>query len=175
MKDPVDKIINSYDPNAPLAEALTIPSSWYTDDRIFELEKQTVFSRSWHFVARVDQLLEAGNYVTAAGLLSDAVTTNMTKLGVAGGDITTYITAHATLTTTSVDAAIAQVAREEYYALYLNPEAFTVWRRTGIPVLPSITGGPMPRRLLYPQSELSYNSANTPSVTLYAPKIFWDK
>src|SRR5437660_1206651 len=58
------KIINSYDPNSPLAEASTIPSSWYTDEHVFKLEKETVFSRSWHFAARVDQLREPGNYVT---------------------------------------------------------------------------------------------------------------
>jgi choline monooxygenase len=60
----LEEIINGYNPQTPLAEASTIPSSWYTDNRVFELEKQTVFSRSWHFAARRDQLLEAGNYVT---------------------------------------------------------------------------------------------------------------
>ena len=127
------------------------------------------------FISAEATLRATGNFVTAAAYLSNAVTTNMKKLGVAPGDIATYIAAHATLTTASVDAAIAQVAREEYYALYLNPEVFTVWRRTGVPVLSSVTGGPIPRRLLYPQSELSYNSANTPAVTLYSPKLFWDK
>lgn len=127
------------------------------------------------FISAEATLRATGDFVTAAAYLSNAVTTNMTKLGVAPGDITTYIAAHATLTTASVDAAIAQVAREEYYALYLNPEVFTMWRRTGVPVLKSVTGGAIPRRLLYPQSELSYNSANTPAVTLYSPKLFWDK
>jgi hypothetical protein len=127
-----------------------------------------------HFISAEATLRATGNYVEAASFLTAAVAQNMDKLGVSAGDRTTYITAHATLTTTSVDAAIAQVAREEYYALYLNPEVFTLWRRTGVPVLPSVTGGPIPRRLLYPQSELSYNTANTPAVTLYSPKLFWD-
>ena len=59
----VEEIIESYNPNAPLAEARTIPASWYTDPRVFELEQQTVFSRSWQFGARADQLREAGRYV----------------------------------------------------------------------------------------------------------------
>ncbi len=58
------QIINSYDPDAPLAEASTIPSSWYTDEHLFEIEKQTVFSPSWQFAARVDQLSSPGDYVT---------------------------------------------------------------------------------------------------------------
>src|SRR2546429_5618248 len=64
MKPSLTDIINSYDPNAPLAEASTIPAPWYTDERLFELEKQTIFSRSWQFAARIDQLIKAGDYVT---------------------------------------------------------------------------------------------------------------
>jgi choline monooxygenase len=60
----LEQIIEGYNPNAPLAEARTIPSAWYTDERIFELEKESVFARSWHFAARMDQLRERGDYVT---------------------------------------------------------------------------------------------------------------
>ncbi len=65
MKESLENLIDSYDPSAPLAEASTIPSAWYTDERIFELEKQTVFSRSWQVVGRIDQLRAPGDYVTA--------------------------------------------------------------------------------------------------------------
>jgi len=58
------EIINNYSPNASLAQASTIPSTWYTDERIFELEKQTVFSRSWHFAARADQFSKPGDFAT---------------------------------------------------------------------------------------------------------------
>ena len=64
MKQSLDEIIASYNPDAPLAEASTIPASWYTDERVFELERQTVFSRSWQFAARADQLKEPGDFVT---------------------------------------------------------------------------------------------------------------
>jgi choline monooxygenase len=57
-------IISRYDPNAPLAEASTIPSSWYTDERVFELEKQTVFGGSWQVAARLNQVRDPGQYVT---------------------------------------------------------------------------------------------------------------
>ena len=56
MKPSLTEIIDSYDSSAPLAEASTIPASWYTDERIFDLEKQTIFSQSWQFAARIDQL-----------------------------------------------------------------------------------------------------------------------
>lgn len=60
----LNDIIDAYDPDAPLAEAFTIPAPWYTDERVFNLERQTVFSRSWQFAARVDQAREPGQYVT---------------------------------------------------------------------------------------------------------------
>ncbi len=57
-------LISEYNPAAPLDRASTIPSSWYTDPRIFQLEQQTVFSRSWQIAARLDQLNKPGSYVT---------------------------------------------------------------------------------------------------------------
>ena len=60
----LNHIIDSYNPDAPLAEASTIPSSWYTDERIFDIEKQNVFG-SWQVAARVDQVRNSGDYVTA--------------------------------------------------------------------------------------------------------------
>src|SRR5947208_9079395 len=64
MKHSLSEIINSYNPDAPLAEASTIPAAWYTDERVFELERQKVFSLSWQFAARADQLGEPGDFVT---------------------------------------------------------------------------------------------------------------
>jgi choline monooxygenase len=65
MKSSLVDIIDSYDSNAPLEEALTIPASWYTDQNLYNLELQTVFSNSWHFAGRVDQVSEPGQYVTS--------------------------------------------------------------------------------------------------------------
>ena len=57
-------IIASYDPNAPLDHAFTIPSSWYTNRDLYELELKTVFSNSWQYAARRDQLESPGQFVT---------------------------------------------------------------------------------------------------------------
>ncbi len=57
-------ILASYNERNPLEEAYTIPASWYVDARVAELERQSVFGRTWQAVARVDQLLSAGQFVT---------------------------------------------------------------------------------------------------------------
>ncbi|MDQ6653181.1 MAG: Rieske 2Fe-2S domain-containing protein [Acidobacteriota bacterium] len=64
MKTSLKEIVDSYDSNASLDQAWTIPALWYTDQRIYELELQTVFAGSWQMVCRVDQLNERGRYVT---------------------------------------------------------------------------------------------------------------
>lgn len=104
-----------------------------------------------------------------------AITANMNKFGLDGGDISTYVTANGTLPG-DVNDAIKQVAKEEYIALYLNPEAWTVYRRTASPDLVPVAGSNgVPRRLIYPQSELTYNSNSyNGSASMFSPKIFWD-
>jgi choline monooxygenase len=59
------KIIANYDPDSPLAEASTLPSAWYTDPRILELEQRTVFSHSWRLAGRSDQVRNPRQYITA--------------------------------------------------------------------------------------------------------------
>ena len=120
-------------------------------------------------------LRSSGDVATAEGYYKAAIQANMEKLGVSGANITTYLAANGILPV-GVDAAIAKVAEQEYLALYLNPEVWTLWRRTNVPALTPVTGANVPRRLLYPQSEYSYNGGNVPgSVTLFTPKVFWDK
>ena len=65
MEHTLKEILASYNDSAPLAEAHTIPASWYTDVRVAELEKQNVFARTWQAIARTDQLSVNGQYVTA--------------------------------------------------------------------------------------------------------------
>jgi choline monooxygenase len=64
MNPSLIEIVESYDADAPLAEAWTIPATWYTDARVYELERRTTFARSWQLAARADQLREPGRYVT---------------------------------------------------------------------------------------------------------------
>ena len=64
MAASVKDIVETYNPDLPLADASTPPSWWYTDPRIFELEKRTVFARSWQMVGRTDQVREPGQYLT---------------------------------------------------------------------------------------------------------------
>jgi choline monooxygenase len=49
-----------------LARAVTLPSKWYTDPEILELEKLKVFGCSWQLVGRAEQVARPGDYFTAS-------------------------------------------------------------------------------------------------------------
>src|SRR5918999_6427825 len=57
-------LVESYDADAPLAEAWTIPAPWYFDPRVYELERRTVFARTWQLAGRAEQVAAPGQYVT---------------------------------------------------------------------------------------------------------------
>ncbi|MGO4918511.1 SusD/RagB family nutrient-binding outer membrane lipoprotein [Maribacter spongiicola] len=121
-----------------------------------------------------------GNGVTAAmkqlALFSDAAI-------IEDGAIATY------LTNNPYDAAnaIEQINTQYWAATFLNEyETFSNWRRTGFPVLTPVnypgneTGGTIPRRLTYSESEASVNAENyAAAVAAQGPdvlttRVWWD-
>ena len=61
----VMEILNSYDDALPLAQASTIPNSWYTEASIAELEREAVFANTWQVIGRAEQVADAERYITA--------------------------------------------------------------------------------------------------------------
>jgi choline monooxygenase len=61
----LQSILGTYNDQAPLAEASTIPAPWYVDSRIADLEAKTVFSKTWQLVGRIEQVEKPGQFVTA--------------------------------------------------------------------------------------------------------------
>lgn len=65
MERNVRDLLNLYNPQDPLDHAWTIPSPWYFDTSIAELEQQSVFGRSWQVAGLIDQVKEKGSFFTA--------------------------------------------------------------------------------------------------------------
>jgi choline monooxygenase len=63
MPTSIEHILSSYNDCAPLSQASTIPAAWYTDPRIAELERLSVFSKTWQLVARTDQVHAPGHFI----------------------------------------------------------------------------------------------------------------
>ena len=95
---------------------------------------------------------------------------------------TDYITAKATLTGTFAKD-LETIITQKYIALFLQPEVWSDYRRTGYPAIPlaqnathsANPNGLIPRRIPYPQNETSLNK-NTPAGSNYqSPRLWWDK
>lgn len=61
----IESILQSYQPDTPLDRAATIPAAYYTDTRVHDLERRSVFGNTWQCVARLDQVSQPGQFVTA--------------------------------------------------------------------------------------------------------------
>ncbi len=65
MSRDVRTLLNLYNPDNPLDHAFTIPSPWYFDHGIAELENSAVFGKTWQAVGRADQVQSRGQFFTA--------------------------------------------------------------------------------------------------------------
>jgi choline monooxygenase len=59
------ELIARFDARLPLSRARTIPSQWYRDAQIANLEREVLFGNTWQLVARGAQLGSPGSFVTA--------------------------------------------------------------------------------------------------------------
>lgn len=71
-----------------------------------------------------------------------------------------------------------QIMTQKYIGLFVQPEAFSDWRRTGIPsisAVPESTSTVIPRRWFYPENEYLFNS-NAPARDddLLFQRVDWD-
>ena len=76
------------------------------------------------------------------------------------------------------NVGIQRIIEAKYVALFLTPEAFNDYRRTGFPQLSpysSGTGTPqLPRRFIYPAAESLHNSPNVPPDITIFDRVWWD-
>ena len=63
MQRSLEQIVAAYGKDVPLERASTIPAAWYTDARVSELERSTVFKRSWQVAGRRDAVRAPGDYI----------------------------------------------------------------------------------------------------------------
>lgn len=115
---------------------------------------------------RAECEFRTGNAAAAASFKA-AIEQSFSDLGITGAAVTAYVAAQPIAT-----PALKDIMEQKYLALYCDPEVFTDWRRTGFPTI-TPTGPAVPRRFLYPTSEINLNS-NTPAAGL-TDRVTWDQ
>lgn len=177
-KDPAHQVgmPTGYD-NSTIPAAPGYPGSLYKYSQIDRLTLGSITAPCFHVTYAQTLLLLAeaaqrgwiaGN---AAAWYQDAVTAHMQQLAVYGaaatiaqGDIDAYRATHAY----NPAGGIEQINTQYWIASLLNEvEAYANWRRTGYPVIPAnayptqdIPQGQSIRRLRYPDTEISLNTAH---------------
>ncbi|XP_074582107.1 choline monooxygenase, chloroplastic [Curcuma longa] len=58
------RMVEAFDPKIPLVEAITPPSSWYTDSSFLDLEFERVFFRGWQAVGYTEQIERPHDFFT---------------------------------------------------------------------------------------------------------------
>lgn len=123
----------------------------------------------------------------APALYDTAVTAAMNELNIYGGSykltpdaIDAYLQAHP-FNTANTDSALNQINTQYWVETHYNfYEQFANWRRSGYPLLDQ-SRYTIPRRLMYPVSELSINGANVQAAIkdqgpdLITTHVWWDK
>ena len=124
--------------------------------------------------------LDAGDADRAYDAYLAGIRTHMEKLEVEEDEIVAYL-ANPEVSLGSGSLTLDDIMKEKYIAMYLHPEAWVDARRYDYQyegmTLPAnhnpALGGEFIKRLVYPDSEQSRNSANLPQVTL-GDELFWD-
>lgn len=102
---------------------------------------------------------------SAAQFYQDGIRASMQQWGVSDAAIATYL-ALPRVTYAGGNAGLAQIGVQKWIALFTQGfEAWSEWRRTGFPNLtPALNARTanqqIPRRVIYPQTEQSFNAAN---------------
>jgi len=120
---------------------------------------------------KAEATLVLSGFSSAQPIYQSAISSHMTKLGVSTTNANTYI-ASRVLTNANAEQLIIE---EKGIANFLSLENFTDFRRTGFPVLPAVKNAlsAMPRRVLYPQTEIISNPQPQQSAKL-TDRVWWD-
>jgi len=187
----VDTLVNRNDPRLPVIVNPAEQTGLYNGRRIgTETQELTTYSypndfyggtASSNFIITYNECLfikaEAtfikSGYAAAQPVYQDAVNSNLEKLGIdpSSADAIAYVNGRK-LTS---ENALQRIMEEKAAANIFNLETFNDWRRTGFPALQPVDGAlsEIPRRLLYPQSEILTNAQPQQSVGL-TDRVWWD-
>jgi len=75
---------------------------------------------------------------------------------------------------TSLTITLEKIMTHKYIAMFTQAEAWTDWRRTNLPALVGVGGGPIPRRFVSPQGE-NVNNVNSPKIKDLYLRMWWDE
>ncbi len=116
--------------------------------------------------------LQTGDAPGALAAYIAGINSSFAEAGNKAADATTYLLNPKVIPVSGI--TLKEIITQKYIALWTQPEAYLDWRRTGIPALTPNTGSAIPRRFLYPLTEIDYNTNSPKGVKLF-DKVWLDK
>lgn len=106
----------------------------------------------------------------------DGISASFQEVGLTDGDYENYVSNSAVNPGIGNIQIDGHILIQKYIGLFVQPEVYNDYRRTGIPALTPVSGSQVPVRWNYPSNELLFNT-NVPGPTeanLYTPKVDWN-
>lgn len=187
----VDSLVNRNDPRLSKIVLPASATSQYTGRRIgtatgtlesysypaaFYSAKSSsnyIFSYSEALFVQAEALLITQGAAAAQPVYVRAINSHLSKLGIdtTSAAALSYVQRRAL----SGGNALQRIMEEKAVANIFNFETYNDWRRTGYPALKKVDGAliDIPRRLLYPQSEILSNP-QPQQTAVQSTRIWWD-
>jgi hypothetical protein len=132
-----------------------------------------VFNYSEALFLKAEATLIKSGFAAAQPIYQSAIKSHMSRLEIDTNEVNNYLASRGTLTAAN---ALQRIMEEKKIANFLSIENFNDWRRTGYPLLTKVPNAlsDIPRRLLYPQVEITSNPQTAQSARL-TDRVWWDK
>lgn len=132
-----------------------------------------IFTYAEALFIKAEATFRKSGFAAAQPVYANGITSNMAKLGIdpASAAAVAYVNSR----TLTAENALQLIMEEKAIANLFNFETYNDWRRTGYPALTPVDGAlsAVPRRLLYPQSEILTNKQPQQSAKLI-DEVWWD-
>lgn len=138
------------------------------------LQEMVTFREMQFIIAEAD--VRAGGTQTGYDAYLAGIKASFTRLGLGDAEYDAYV-AQADINPGVGNLTLETVMTQKYIAMYLQPEVYSDWRRTGIPALTPVSGSTIPVRWNYALNEYLFNS-NSPAETeidIYTDKVGWNR
>ncbi|MEM0939168.1 MAG: SusD/RagB family nutrient-binding outer membrane lipoprotein [Bacteroidota bacterium] len=120
-------------------------------------EQELISYREVQFIIAECLLRTEGDPILLRTAYLNGIEASFAELGLTATDYESYISP-SIIDPGVGNISLDQIMTQKYIAMFVQPETFSDWRRTGIPSLTPVSGTQVPRRFKYPLNEILYNS-----------------
>lgn len=122
--------------------------------------------------------LKLNDMITQDGLdaYKNGIRASFERLGLTESEFQIYVSQNSILPAIQ-EISLNHIMLQKHIALFVDPESYSDYRRTGIPNLRPTNGTVIPVRWEYPQNEYSFNSSapEVGSINIFTDKVGWNK